>query len=275
MGYFIACDIDHTLLNDKGELLSANVKALREAQDAGATVVLATARSFVGAKPIHQALKLDTPLVVSNGTLVYDPDGRVLMTQAIEAETARRIVTLFRDTPHHWSFRTGDGALIHPDFDTSRPPFSSESHYQKTPHEALEDSLRDSSTLVTATLFGQPLREFFDAHDWPDFPLVADYYPPSHYNSLEAVSVMSVQASKGRAVAWLRDYLGLAQAPTLCMGDSIADASMFCLGTGVAPANAAPEALVQATWIGPHCDDGMVAAALNKYVLGRNGLATK
>ena len=269
MGHFIACDIDHTLLNDKGDLPGANLAALRKAQDAGATVVLATARSFVGAKPIHKVLELDTPLVVSNGTLVCDPDGHALMTQAIEPETARRIVTLFRDTPHHWSFRTHEGALIHPDFDTRRPPFSSESHYHKTPHEALEERLQDYSSLVTATLFGQPLRSFFDTHDWPSFPLVADYYPPSHYNSLEAVSVMSAQASKGRAVAWLRDYLGMAQAPTLCMGDSVADASMFCLGTGVAPANAAPEALARASWVGPHCDDSVVAAALEKYVFGR------
>ena len=74
MSFFIACDIDHTLLNDRGDLLAENVQALDRARSQGATVVLSTARSYSGAKPIHDALNLDTPMVVSNGTLVCEPD---------------------------------------------------------------------------------------------------------------------------------------------------------------------------------------------------------
>ena len=274
MPFFIACDIDHTLLNDRGDLLENNVQALHKARAAGSTVVLATARSYAGALPIHEELGLDTPLVVSNGTLVCDPDGSVLHTQTIPTETARKIVPLFRETPHHWSFRTGEAALVHPQFDTSRPPFDNKRYYRQTDHAALDDLLGDHSTLITASLFGIPLREFFAEHDWQGFELTADYYPPSHYNSLEAMSVMSTSASKGNAVAWLRDYLGLADAPTLCIGDSIADASMFPLGTGVAPANASAEVRERAAWVAPHCDIGAVAAMLERYVLGKTSVVS-
>ena len=267
MPFFIACDIDHTLLNDQGDLLEENVQALAKARDLGSTVILATARSYAGALPIHEALELDTPLVVSNGTLVCDPGGSVLHTQTIHAETARKIVPLFRETPHHWSFRTGEAALIHPQFDISRPPFDNKRYYRQTDHAALDELLGDHNTLITASLFGIPLREFFAQHDWTGLELTADYYPPSHYNSLEAMSVMSTSASKGNAVAWLREYLGLEDAPTLCIGDSIADASMFGLGTGVAPANASAEVRERAAWVAPHCDVGAVAAMLERYVL--------
>lgn len=266
MDYFIACDIDHTLLNDKGELLPANVAALNMARDFGATVILATARSFAGAAPIHKQLELETPLVISNGTLVCEPDGNVLMAQTIDATTAKTVVELFRETPHHWSFRTSASAFIHPQFDTSRPPFSDERHYRKTDHYRLGDELGDYSTLITASLFGVPLRSFYYEHDWLKLDLTADYYPPSHYNSLEAMSVMSTQASKGSAVRWLRDYLGLGKAPTLCIGDSVADASMFNLGVGVAPENASIEVRAQADWVAPHCDHGAVAATLERYL---------
>ena len=49
MRHLIVSDIDHTLLSNTGELLADNVAALSEARRAGATVVLATARSFIGA----------------------------------------------------------------------------------------------------------------------------------------------------------------------------------------------------------------------------------
>lgn len=270
MSFFIACDIDHTLLNDKGTLLEANVAALGKARALGATVLLATARSYAGAKPVHDALGLETPLVVSNGTLVCAPDGEVLMAQTLEPTAARKVVALFRDTPHHWSFRNQDAALLHPDFDTGRAPFSDPHHYRKTDPAALDGLLGDYDRIITASLFGVPLRAFFYQHDWPGLKLTGDYYAPSHYNPLETVSVMSAAASKGNAVRWARSYLGLEHAPTLCIGDSVADATMFALGTGVAPANAAPEALAQADWIAPHCDRGAVAAALYRYVLARD-----
>ena len=266
MDFFIACDIDHTLLNDKGELLPVNVEALDQARDLGATVVLATARSFAGAVTVHEQLGLETPLVVNNGTLVCEPDGAVLMAQTIDASIAKDVVSLFQETPHHWSFRTSDSAFIHPQFDTSRPPFSNGRHYRKTEHHRLIDKLGDHSSLITASLFGVPLRSFFYKHDWLNMNLTADYYPPSHYNPLEAMSVMSTGASKGNAVRWLRDYMGLSKAPTLSMGDSIADASMFPLGIGVAPENAATEVRAQADWIAPHCDHGTVAASLERYL---------
>ena len=267
MAHFIACDIDHTLLSDAGDLLDDNVRALEQARALGATVILATARSYAGAKPIHDALKLDTPMVVSNGTLVVEPGGTVLMAQTLDPKAARSVVELFKDTPHHWSFRTLETAFVHPQFDRSRPPFDNLAHYRSTEAEYLEDKLSGYSSLVTASLFGLPLREFYDRHTWEDMALSADFYPPSHYTPLEALSVMRSDANKGSAVRWLREYLGLSNAPTLTIGDSNADATMFALGTGVAPANASAAVRTQAHWVAPHCDEGAVAAALERFVL--------
>lgn len=270
MAHFIACDIDHTLLNDAGDLLDVNVAALVRARALGATVILATARSYLGAKVIHDALQLDTPMVVSNGALVVEPGGTVLSAQTIDPETARSVVELFKDTPHHWSFRTTETAFVHPHFDRTRPPFDNPIHYRSTEADYLEEKLAGYTSLVTASLFGLPLRDFYDRHTWENMALSADFYPPSHYIPLAALSVMKPGATKGAAVRWLRAYLDLADAPTLSIGDSVADATMFELGIGVAPANAAPRVRTQADWIAPHCDEGAVAAALNKFVLKDN-----
>lgn len=266
MGFFIACDIDHTLLSDKGELLRENLEAIAKARSLGATVVLATARSYAGAKPIYDALALDTPMVVNNGTLVCEADGLVLKAYTIKTAVAKQVVELYQESPHHWSFCSLERAYIHPEFQTANTPFADSRHYLPTQAQQLEDVTLGYSTLITASLFGQGLRPFYDRYSWENMNLVADFYPPSHYSRLEAMSTMCKTASKGRAVAWLRDYLGLASATTLCLGDSVADASMFPLGIGIAPENAAASVKAQAAWVAPHCDKASVAAALERFV---------
>jgi Cof subfamily protein (haloacid dehalogenase superfamily) len=265
MSPFIVCDIDHTLLNDQGQLVPSNVKALARARAMGATVVLATARSYAGAKLIHSALGLDTPMVVSNGTLICTSDGIVIKAQTIETTLAKQVIDIFAATPHHWSFHNGDAAYIHPKFDTSRAPFNNPLYYKPTQLEHLEQSLGYES-MVTATLFGWGLRTLITDHEWQRWPLTLDYYEPNAFTPLEALSVMSSEANKGYAVDWLRRYMHLENAPTLCIGDSVADATMFHLGIGVAPANAPEIVRLQASWVAPHCDDGAVAAALDRFV---------
>jgi hypothetical protein len=265
MPYLIVCDIDHTLLNHAGQLVTENVKALKKARMMGSTVVLATARGFGGAKLIHDALGLDTPMIVSNGTLVCSAHGVVLKAQTIEPNRAKHIIQFFIETQYHWSFHNSEAAFVHPQFDTSRPPFNNPDHYRPTELEHLERVL-SPHTLITATLFGWGLKDFIQGHPWQHWELTLDFYEPNAFTPLEALSVMSSKASKGHAVAWLREHLGLDHAPTLCIGDSPADATMFPLGIGVAPANAPERVRSEAHWIAPHCDEGAVAAALEKFV---------
>ncbi|MGL4610229.1 MAG: HAD family hydrolase [Trueperaceae bacterium] len=265
MKYFIVTDIDHTLLSHEGQLLERNVRALQKAQGEGAIVVLATARSFAGALPIHKALGLTTPIIASNGTIICQPSGDVLRAERLAASVARQVVETFSSTPHHWNFRTTEAAFLHPQFDRSRHPFNDPHHYRPTLHHHLPKVLGNYDELITATVFGQELAEL-SQRDWAALDLTVDYYPPSHYTPKEAVSVMSNRASKGNAARWLREHLGLENAPTLCIGDSAADATMFTLGIGVAPENASNTIKEQAYWVAPHCDEGAVAAALEQFV---------
>ena len=266
MPHFILCDIDHTLLNNAGQLLPENAAALAEAREGGATVVLATARSYIGALPVRAALGLDTPLIVSNGTLVQDPDGRVLHTESIERETARAVFDLFKETPHHWSVRLGATAYLHPSFDTSRAPFDNKRYYRPV-NGSCRALFGDFTDIASLSLFGADIAPFYAAHDWHKLGLAPSYYAPSSYDPREAMSVISERTSKGEAARWVKRYLGLDDAPVLAIGDSPADATMFPLGTGVAPANAPVEVRAAATWVGPHCDDGAVAAAIRRFVL--------
>lgn len=266
--HFVLLDIDHTLLSDRGELLESNVRAVEAARRRGAIVVLATARSFVGARPVHQALKLDTPVIASNGTIVYSAGGKVLKSEPIEAAKARSIVELFLESDHHWAFRDLQAAYLHPEFVTDLPHMQDRSHYRPTPLHVLHEVLGDYSTLVSASLFsnGHVLNDFYQTHDWHSLGLRSSFYPANNFEPRQVMSVISLSASKGEAAKWLKGYLGLNGAPVVAFGDSADDVSMYELGTGVAPANASPAALERADWVAPHSDEGAVAAGIRRFL---------
>jgi len=277
MSFLIVSDIDHTLLNEDGELLSENIEALAEARAQGAKVVLATARSFAGALKIHKALDLDTPLIVSNGTIIATKEGRTLHTQAIKNETVVDVFKLYKETEKAWILRTPQFPYFHPELAANGGPFGVEENRKiMNPDNMLEHIQNNGHTpIVAASLFGNDIEGFFNANDWRKMGLVADFYPPSHYYDKDGMSVMSDKASKGNAAAWLQKHLGLNDWPVLALGDNVADATMFGLGIGVAPENAKDEVKEQADWIAPHCDDGAVVYAGRKAAASGHGLSAQ
>ena len=269
MSFLIVSDIDHTLLNDDGELLAENVAALAEARAQGAKVVLATARSFSGALSIHDALKLDTPLIVSNGTVVAKRDGTILHNVAINNQTVVDVFKLYDQTNKYWILRTPKYPFFHPELVANGGPFGIEEYAKTMANDKMLEHIQNNghTPIVAASLFGSDIEAFYNANDWQEMGLVADFYPPSHYYDKDGMSVMSDKASKGNAASWLQNYLGLNDLPVLALGDNVADATMFSLGIGIAPENAKEEVKEQADWIAPHCDNAAVAAAVRKFVL--------
>lgn len=63
----IALDMDGTLLNNEHEISEENRKAIFEAEEKGATVVLSTGRTLATCRDYAQALGLSSYLVTSNG----------------------------------------------------------------------------------------------------------------------------------------------------------------------------------------------------------------
>jgi len=266
MPYFIAIDIDRTLLS-KGELVAANKEAIDEARAHGAIVVLATARSYLGALPIHQALGLDTPMVVSNGSMVCLPNGTVIHQKAISTDLAQETFELYSQTDYFWSVRVGQLAYVHPNFPCETKPFTDQRYYLPSPLTSVQSYLRDAEDVLSLTLFGDAgLEDFYKLHNWHGMGYKHSFYTPGSFNPRYTMSVISNQANKGSGVEWLRQHLGASTLPTLLLGDALDDVSMFHLGTSVAPAASEPEALDAADWVGPDASQGVVAAAMERYV---------
>lgn len=274
MSYFIAIDIDRTLLS-KGELVTANKEAIDEARAHGAIVVLATARSYLGALPIYQALGLDTPMVVSNGSMVCLQDGTVIHQKPIEASLVQETFKLYSQTDYFWSVRVGQLAYVHPNFPCEVEPFNDERYYMPSQFKDVEHYLKSANDVLSLTLFGdESLEDFYAKYDWQHMGYKHSFYTPGSFNPRYTMSVISDQANKGSGVEWLRQHLGASTMSTLVLGDAVDDVSMFHLGTSVAPAASEPEALDAADWVGPDASVGVVAAAMERYVFPQFHQAT-
>lgn len=74
----LAFDLDGTLVNDRNEMSEANCQAVADARAAGLEVILVTGRSWRGARPVYQDLRLTGPAICYLGALtVADGSGRV------------------------------------------------------------------------------------------------------------------------------------------------------------------------------------------------------
>lgn len=90
----IASDLDGTLLRGDGSLSPRTLRALRTAEEAGAEIVIVTARPPRFVDRLAEATGLVGTAVCSNGALVYDMASRsVVASQMLSLTVARQVAT--------------------------------------------------------------------------------------------------------------------------------------------------------------------------------------
>ncbi|MFD6530668.1 HAD family hydrolase [Streptomyces sp. NPDC060184] len=115
----VATDLDGTLLRRDGSLSDRNLRALRTARDAGAEVVVVTARPPRYLDRLAESTGLTGTAVCSNGALVYDIATRtVTASRPLALPTARLVADRFAAELPEISFgiETGDRVLFEPSF---------------------------------------------------------------------------------------------------------------------------------------------------------------
>src|SRR5436309_10142228 len=70
----LTLDLDGTLLNSSGQIPEANRLAIRQAEENGVLVTIATGRRFRDAQPVGIDLGLNAPLITHNGGLLKYAD---------------------------------------------------------------------------------------------------------------------------------------------------------------------------------------------------------
>jgi len=73
----IALDLDGTLLNRNSEISGENIRAIRDAQQHGMEVVIATGRAHFDVREIFKDTGIRTWVIAANGATIHDPEGKL------------------------------------------------------------------------------------------------------------------------------------------------------------------------------------------------------
>ncbi len=259
----IAFDLDGTLMDSHQVIRPEVRRAIAATLERGVIVTLATGRMFSATAPFARSLNLTAPLICYQGGWIQALDAPVLYRAALPSTEARRAIDLGVALGWHMAFFV-EGQLY---IDAEKYP---RRYYEQMlgPNPIVEPdlaSLLSGHTADKVLYIADPEAiPAITARLTSEFGEAADIIQ-SHANFIE---VVPKNVSKGSALAWLADRIGIPREAILAAGDQHNDLSMITwAGTGVAIGNAVDDVIAAADWVAPPLEDDGAAAILERYVL--------
>ncbi len=265
----LACDLDGTLLADDLSISPRARRALSAAQAQGVLVTLATGRGLAATRPYAQALDIDLPLICYQGGLVAEPEGKRILRQiSLARDLALEAVELAQSRGWHLVLYAGEGIYV----ETLRHP--PDFYYDLLGIELYQ--VDDLAAVLASDQEPEPSKFLLVAKkpqaDRIQAELAAHFgdrliVVRSHRRFVEGNPLGS---TKGDALAWLADYLGVDQAQVMAIGDQGNDATMIdWAGLGVAMGGGSQAAQAAADWIAPPISADGAAVAIERFLLNR------
>lgn len=260
-------DMDDTFVSPDKTISPDNLRALDRAHERGVEVVPCTGRSRRGLPRELVAHPCVRHAVCGGGALVYDLRAdRVLREVAIDRALVRSLYGDVRDQRITFDLFTSEGVFAA----TDRWPLYYEIEMtEPTRQMVLAQRVRVECTteeLIDRVPTICRVNVLFASREGRRAVLDAVARRPElvGVSSIPMnVEVTSAMATKGTALLWLCEHLGVSPADTVAFGDSGNDVSMLeVAGDGVAMANACPECLAVADHVAPPCTESGVARYL-------------
>lgn len=255
----VASDLDGTLLHTDGTVDARSKRALAAVEEAGALLVLCTARPARWMHPIAKAIGHHGIAICANGGLVWDVHREtVLHTVALEADILRDVVARLQDAlpGGTWAIERADGFAREPGYQSRWP----------VPERTVVGSIE--------TLLDEPAVKLLLRHGELTADellerargVVGELVELSHSNSTDALlEIAAAGVSKATALAELCSERGVDRERVIAFGDMPNDLPMLAwAGHAVAVANAHPEVLSTADEVTASNDEGGVAQVLER-----------
>lgn len=254
----ILVDLDGTLLGADGGVSARNATALVRAADAGARVVIATARPVRWLADVRESIPAAIA-ICSNGGLVMDLEsGSVVRSHLLDGPRLVQFVEQLRAAGVELAL----GVEGFPEVG-----MLAEEHYPAP-------DPTDLRRRALGALGSDPIVKAVIRADARDLPRIRDLLEAEYGDALsatrssaEALLEISCRGiSKGSVAAHLAAEWGIAAHDAIAFGDMPNDIEMMTwAGRSVAVANADPSVTAIATERGAHHDDHAVARVLERW----------
>ncbi len=281
----LALDLDGTFLNSTGKISKENKLAVKQAEESGVLVTIATGRRFRDALPVALEAEFNAPIICHNGALLkYAESLETVKYSLLKNSTVSEILRVGKEfggdallsaDPH------GQGVLFYDTVSDENIPLQKYLAWSKTLHgQDAEFSVRHHESLFD--LAGQletihisfsgkcermaEMQEILHAELGNSVTILATIYPKLNFTLLD---ILPPDASKGHGVAQLAQINGLSAENVMVIGDNYNDLEMLeYAGTPVLMGNSAPELLARKEFHETLSnDENGVAEAIRKFIL--------
>ena len=271
----IGIDVDGTLLDKRGQMPDANREAIHLAVAAGIHVSLVTGRSYPFARPIADQLPPAVTLIVSNGAIERDMDGGTLARRLLDRSVARAVLEAtqpYRDAAALIFDRDAERQVVFETMDWEQP--------NRKGYWSRNQALIERSVPLELALTEDPIQVMFNGGVTQMRALAAaldgaaSAYAVSlteyEHRDFSLIDVTSPLATKGRALAWRAEQLGLARDEVMAVGDNFNDLEMLLFaGVPVVMANAVDDLKRRGWHVTAGQDEAGLAQAIHRFALDR------
>ncbi|MGQ2376335.1 Cof-type HAD-IIB family hydrolase [Companilactobacillus zhachilii] len=255
----IASDMDGTLLNEKMEVSSRNIQAIKDAEKNGIEFLIATGRGLSEAKPFLKN-HVHPGFITLNGAEVFDTKGDLISSNPISREAQKQVIEIFNKYNIYFEVITDKGIFsndrearvtnlanllmkLNPGTSFKQALKDTQERVKMMPMNFVDnyDHILDNDEYQIMKLIG------FNEHQHKVLaPLkkeitkkIKDVVPTS--SSPNNVEVNSIHAQKGIALLQYAENKNILPEEIMAIGDNLNDYSMIRdAGVGVAMANAIP-----------------------------------
>lgn len=272
----ICIDMDGTLLNSNHEVSERNKKALKKASELGVNIAITTGRLFCSARYYSDLIGIDTPVIASNGSYIKNKfNDTAILENPMPKNVAIEIYNIVKKHGLTVNFNSWD-TLIREDFIPENHAYYIMN--QDLPEEKRVKFLVCEDIIPTIEDFqGNILKGivFEEGENKDNLWAAKEELKNTFDDKLHVVSsgdnnfeVMMGNSSKGNAVAYLAESLGIKPEEVMCIGDSENDISMIkYAGVGVAMGNALDIVKEVADYITDTNNNSGVGKAIETFVL--------
>lgn len=277
----IAVDVDGTLVDSRGQVPTANRRALHRAHEAGMKVCICTGRSLSETRAVIEAVGLDSDagVFIFGAVVSALPEGRTLRRTAMERPLAARLTEFFQDRGYPllvaydgWE-NPAEFCLIRGErlsegverWRSNTPtPVREYGHWRELPPEPVRIGVLDEPGHIEETL--AVLNAEFPAGQMKCNAIYAPNY------GLHVVECFAPRVNKWYGITMLAEPLGIRPEQIVAIGDDVNDLEMIReAGLGIAMGNANPKVAAVARRQTRGHDEGGVAVAVEAILDGELG----
>jgi hypothetical protein len=281
----LTLDLDGTLLNSSGQIPEANRQAIRQAEENGVLVTIATGRRFRDAQPVGIDLGLNAPLITHNGALLkYAENGETVAYSLLSRENCLEILRVGKEfggdalvsaDPH------GQGTLFYDQVSDNNVPLQKYITWSKTLHgQEAENAVNhvidlrqvfEQNEIIHISFSGTcaamyDMERVLEEELLDTVTILATVYPRLDFTLID---ILPPDSSKGVGVEKLALIEGLDRNEVMAIGDNFNDIEMLeFAGTAVVMGNADPGLLERGEFYTTVSnDENGVAEAIKEFIL--------